>query len=198
LGRLILAVSACIALAAAAGCARDEGLAEGTYAAQHAGVRARVSIPIEEPRSIGTYRAEVEWPDGTREQIQAERDGMVSNVWLVDLDSNGDQELVVAMSSAGSGAYGSVHVYERRNSSFGRLGLAPLSDDQRVGYMGHDVFSIEAGCLLRSYPVYLEGDPNSTPTGGEAVFWYSLADTAWVTGTQHLQDDPGVDAATPN
>ncbi len=198
MGRLILTVFACIALAVATGCARDEGLAEGTHVAQHAGVRARVSIPIEEPRSIGTYRAEVEWPDGTRDLIQAERDGMVSNVWLVDLDSNGDQELVVVMSSAGSGAYGSVHVYERRDSSFGRLGLASLSDEQRVGYMGHDVFFIEAGCLFRSYPVYLEGDPNSTPTGGEDVFWYSLADTVWVTGTRDLQDSSGVDAAKPN
>jgi hypothetical protein len=113
-------------------------------------------------------------------RAEAERDGMVAGVWLADLTDDRAPELVVAMSSAGSGTYGSIHVYGRRNGGLDRLQVATLADDQTSGYMGHDVFSIDGGRLYRSYPVYEEGDSNAAATGGKARFWYSFPECRWV------------------
>lgn len=170
---------ACVVAAGTAGCGRDEDLAEAVYVVEDAGVSARVWIPVNEPRSIGTYRAEVFWPGGVKDRVEAERGGMIGGVWLADLVGDEQPELVVAVSSAGSGSYGEVHAYERRGVRLTRIPIMPLDDRHRAGYMGHDVFSVEDGRLLRSFPVYSEGDANAEPTGGNAAFWYSFADSAW-------------------
>jgi hypothetical protein len=176
----LVAVVALAALVAACGCARDDELAEAAYFAEWGAVTARVWIPVNEPRSIGTYRAEVTWPDGTVDRIGGERDGMIAGVWLADLENDGAPDLVVALTSAGSGSYGSVHVYRHRGSAFISIPVSDLSDAQKVGYMGHDAFSVEGGRLDREFPRYLEGDPNASPSGGRVRLRYSFADSAWM------------------
>ena len=166
-------------LAAAVG-GSDAELAEATYYAEEAGVRAKVWIPVDEARSIGTYRAEITWPGGRTDHIQGQRDGMVTGVWVVDMKDDGEPELVVAMSSSGSGSYGSVHVHERQDDALTQVELPELGGAQRTGYVGHDVFSVESGRLYRKFPRYEEGDPNAAPPGGTAFFWYSPEADAWV------------------
>jgi len=181
MGRRALAAGWCVALlASVCGCGGDEDLAEAIYTAGHGDASVRVWIPINEPRSTGTYRADVEWGDGVTDRVEQERDGMIAGVWMEDLAGDGQPELVVATSSAGSGTYGVVRVYGRTGSGLDVLGLAPLSEAQRTGYMGHDVFSVEGGRLVRTHPTYVEGDPNSSPSGVTAAFHYSFADSAWV------------------
>jgi hypothetical protein len=87
---------------------------------------------------------------------------------------------VVAVSSAGSGTYGSVDVYARGGPGLERLRLSDLSDSQRAVYMGHDVFTVSGGVLFRRYPMYLDGDSNAAPSGGTAELRYSFADSVWV------------------
>ena len=111
--------------------------------------------------------------------------GAISDVTAVgermaDLGEDGSAELVIAMSSAGSGSYGSVHVYELHDGSCTAVALRGLSDEDNAGYMGHDVFSVEGSRLYRSHPVYLEGDPNAAPSGGTVRLWYSFSDREWV------------------
>ena len=178
--RLFVAI-ACVSIAGLlVSCSRDEDLAEAEYTVRSAGASARVWVPINEPRSIGTYRAELEWPDGGRDRVTGKRDGMITDVWLSDIEPDGTPELVVAMSSAGSGTYGSVHVCGRGHGELARVGLRALDDSQRSGYLGHDTFSLENGRLVRSFPRYEEGDSNATPSGQTLRLWYSFADSAWV------------------
>ncbi|HYW68334.1 MAG TPA: PliI family lysozyme inhibitor of I-type lysozyme [bacterium] len=180
MGRRALTAGWCIALlASVCGCGSDEDLAEAIYTAGHGDASVRVWIPINEPRSTGTYRAEVEWGDGVTDLIEEERDGMIAGVWMEDLVGDGQPELVVATASAGSGTYGAVRVYGRTESEPDVLRLAPLSEAQRIGYLGHDVFSVEGGRLGRSHPIYVENDTNASPSGGTAAFYYSFADSAW-------------------
>ena len=182
MGRRLLAAGWCIVLLASVwGCGSDDDLAEAIHAAGNGGASVRVWIPINEARSIGTYRAEVEWGDGVTDRTEAERDGMITGIWMEDLAGDGNPELVVATASAGSGTYGMVRVYERTESGLRPMDLASLSESQNVGYMGHDVFSVEGGRLGRSHPIFLDDDPNAAPSGGTAVFQYSFADSAWVT-----------------
>ena len=112
--------------------------------------------------------------------MEAARDGMVDGIWLTDLLGDASPELVVAVSSAGSGTYGTIHIYERGESGLERVSLPDLTESQRAGYMGHDVFAVEAGSLWRSFPVYVDGDANADPTGGVARFRYSFADSSWL------------------
>jgi hypothetical protein len=169
-----------VSILGALGCARDDDLVEISWFAQWNDVTARVWIPTDEPRSIGTYRAEVTWPDGVTDRIESERDGMIANVWLADLESDGAVDLVVALASAGSGSYGSVHVYRHQDDDFVSVPIAGL---EAAGYMGHDVFSVEGGRLYRTFPTYAEGDPNAAPTGGDVRLRYSFGENAWVAAT---------------
>ena len=59
------------------------------------------------------------------------------------------------------------------------LTFVPPDEDQRQGYMGHDVFTVTNGALTRSSPRYAEGDSNAEPTGGILNPVYSFADGAW-------------------
>jgi len=177
-GASLAAAVAVLVAALAVGCGRDDDLAEITFTAGADGAAASVWVPINEPRSAGTYRAEVDWGDAT-ERLEAARDGMLAGAWMEDLTSDGSPELVVALSSAGSGSYGAAHVYTRVDSGAKRLELAPLGEGQRVGYMGHDVFDVEDGVLLREFPIYLVEDTNASPGGGVARFRYSFEENAW-------------------
>jgi len=182
IARTIGLALALAALVAASGCGRDDELVEVAYFAEWEDVSARVWIPTDEPRSIGTYRAEVKWPGGTTDRIQAERDGMITGVWLADLESDGALDLVVALSSAGSGSYGSVHVYRHRNEDFVPV-VVPDLDAEQTGYMGHDVFTVEEGRLYRTFPRYVEGDPNAAPSGGQVRLRCSFDENAWIAET---------------
>jgi len=178
--RVFAAAVAVLLLGVLAGCSGDEDLAEAAYFAEHEGVMARVWIPLHEARSIGTYRAEIEWPGGAKARTESARDGMITGVWLADLELDGSAELVVATSTAGSGGYGSVDIYKLRDHDLQALELSPLDEEQRSGYMGHDTFSIEDGRLYRSYPRYRDEDVNAAPSGGSRRLSYSFADSAWV------------------
>ena len=173
---LALAVSAALLV----GCGSDEGLAEISYSVEGRGASARLWIPVNEARSIGTYRGVLRWDSGETTEITSEREGMVTGVWLEDLTGDENPELIVAMSSAGSGSYGGVDVYGKTSGGLDRLFLASLGADQREGYMGHDTFNVEDGTLVRSFPVYLADDPNAEPTGGTALWEYSFREGRWV------------------
>ncbi len=106
-----------------------------------------------------------------------EADGTVSNVEVADLNKDGSPEIYVFLTSAGSGAYGSLIAYSANHKkSLSEIYQLPLEDDKVnfKGYMGQDVFSISGDHLVRSFPVYRHGDSNAQPTGGTRVLEYKL------------------------
>jgi hypothetical protein len=141
---------------------------------------ARVTVPDGEARSIGTFVAAVTLPDGSTRIVEGERDGSVAGTWLCDLTGDGELELVVVTTSAGSGSYGAVSVFRQQAGGFVPVPVADLSASQTEGYMGHDEFAIREGRLVRSFPRYLEGDPNANPTGGTVRLAYSFASEEWI------------------
>ena len=105
------------------------------------------------------------------------------NAWLVDLENDGLLDLVVTITSAGSGSYGTVTMYQKRGNQFVSRPLAPLSPppnpDASKEYRGHDAFEVKDGHLFWSFPLYEANDSNANPTGGVARHRYSLADEKW-------------------
>jgi hypothetical protein len=176
---IVLTVVASLILCTISGCGSDDHLVESRHVVTRGGVTADVAVPVGESRSVGTYRVLVTTSDGRSQSFAAERDGMIGDVWLSDLDGDDGLELLVWMSSAGSGSYGSVHVYRADGGVYVPRHIAPLSEEQREGYMGHDLFQVRGGRLVRSFPTYAPGDPNAAPSGDTLSFAYSFADETW-------------------
>ena len=116
--------------------------------------------------------------------IKQEIDGSVLNAEVGDLNHDGSPEIYIYVTSAGSGAYGSLVAYSTNDKkSLSQIHLAPLEDDKKesVGYMGHDEFTLIEDMLARRFPVYLKDDPNCCPTGGTRQLQYKLVqgEAAW-------------------
>ena len=119
------------------------------------------------------------------ETISEELDGQAYGAELADLDSDGWPEVYVYVSSAGSGSYGSLVAYAVNNGkSMTPIYLPPLEQTPEAldGYMGHDEFAVVENRLVRRFPIYLEGDTNSAPSGGARQLQYRLepGEAGWV------------------
>jgi hypothetical protein len=160
-------------LAALAGCAAKHP-ADDPQA-----IEAQVELPLGEDASVGTYRLVVRDAQGAVQEITGERDGRLSDHWVADLTGDGVPEIVVWMTSAGSGSYGSLHVYQRIKGAFALRPLAAAPPDLLRGYLGHDTYEVASGELRRRFPLYDVGDPNARPSGATAALRYSFADERW-------------------
>jgi hypothetical protein len=101
----------------------------------------------------------------------------ISDVFIADIDSDGFDEIYIVTTSQGSGSYGKVMGFASNNDKSLSMIYFPdiqREDDMFKGYMGHDVFTIEGRKLIRTFPLYNEGDTNQKPTGGERKLIYGL------------------------
>lgn len=106
-------------------------------------------------------------------------DGNVTNAEIEDLNSDSSPEVLVYITSAGSGSYGSVVGYSVNNhKSMSEIYFPPIVDNPEIsdGYMGHDEFAIIETTFARRFPVYRKGDTNSNSTGGIRQVQYKLVD----------------------
>lgn len=151
----------------------------GAITLESAEIRAHVLVPENEPRSIGTYLVHIALPGGNQE-IREKRDGAITGAWLADLDGDGEVDLTVAMASAGSGSYPTIHFYHQEKQAFELRPLQDLTTAQRAGYMGHDTIDVVDGTLQRTFPKYSQNDPNSAPSGDSVTLRYSFTDGGWL------------------
>lgn len=109
--------------------------------------------------------------------VTLEVDGAVTGAEIADLNADGSPEIYVYVSSAGSGAYGSVAAWSaNKRKSLSEIYLPELAEDPEYseGYMGHDEFAVVEQYLVRRFPVYREGDSNAAPGGGTRQVQYIL------------------------
>jgi hypothetical protein len=118
----------------------------------------------------------------------------IKDVFVTDLDGNGFDEIYVITISAGSGSYGKVIGFaSNKDKSLSMVYFPEIhtGDENFVGYMGHDVFSIENKKLIRIFPIYWQKDSNDKPTGGVRKLIYGLkqGEASW-----HLQVESPINA----
>lgn len=109
--------------------------------------------------------------------VRAEVDGVITGAEVADLNADGSPEVYVYASSAGSGTYGSLAAWSsNRKKSLSVITLPELAEDpvNAKGYMGHDDFAVVEQYLVRSFPVYKDGDSNARPSGGTRQLQYKL------------------------
>jgi hypothetical protein len=129
--------------------------------------------------SINTLTIEPAGLEEDNRPAEHEIEGTVTNAEIEDLNSDGSPEILVYIQSAGSGSYGSVIGYSVNNKkSMSQIYLPDIMDnpEARIGYMGHDEFTIVETTFVRRFPIYKEGDTNSNPTGGTRQIQYKLVD----------------------
>ena len=101
----------------------------------------------------------------------------ITDIFLSDLDGNGFDEIYIITISAGSGSHGTVLGFaSNKDKSLSMINFPEIQkgDENFEGYMGHDTFKIEDQKLVRTFPIYNQGDTNQNPTGGTRKLVYGL------------------------
>ncbi len=86
-----------------------------------------------------------------------ERNGIITDVWNMDLDNDGNPELYIELLSKKN--VKDLNVYEYSNNSFNKISFPSLSSKMKKVYGGNDQYMIKNGELFRSFPIV-----NSTDT----------------------------------
>lgn len=126
--------------------------------------------------SMRTLTVLVAREDQQPTRIDEPIEGTVMNTTVTDLNQNKKPELLVFVNSGGTGSYGTVYGYEFEREYWGQLKMPELSPELQKDYMGHDKYEVVNNRLIRTFPIYLDTDPNCCPTGGQHTIVYKLDD----------------------
>ena len=113
----------------------------------------------------------------TTQKLSKPLQGTVSNIEVDDINTDGSPELMIYITSSGSGSYGTAIGFSgNNNKSMSEITIPRIVDNPKTnkGYMGHDEFALVEGTLVQRFPTYKEGDTNSKPTGGTRQIQYKL------------------------
>ena len=127
-------------------------------------------------RSLSTIEIRTKDFEHNYPEIYKDRDP-ISDVFVVDLDGNGFDEIYIITTSAGSGSYGTVLGFaSNKDKSLSVINSPRIQkgDENFKGYMGHDTFKIEDQKLVRTFHIYNKGDTNQHPTSGTRKLVYGL------------------------
>ncbi len=102
--------------------------------------------------------------------------GRLRKILVDDLNDDGFPDLLLCIYSGTNFETGNITgISSVANTSLVPAYFPDIYNDPklRIGYKGHDEFSTVVGTLLRSFPIYKEGDTD-TPTGGIRVIQYKI------------------------
>ncbi len=106
-------------------------------------------------------------------------DGTITNAEIEDLNSDGFPEVMIYITSYGSGSYGTLIGFSSNsNKSMSEVAFPTSIDNPKInkGYRGHDEFAIVETNVVQRFPIYYEDDTNSKPTGKMRQIQYKLKD----------------------
>lgn len=106
------------------------------------------------------------------------------NFFLIDMNKDSFDELVLTTEAQGSGSYGEAFIY---TTAFNRelipVGIPKITENDTKkgglfeGYQGHDTFGISPNkTLVQEFTTYTASDTNSTPTGPTKKIYYILSE----------------------
>jgi len=116
--------------------------------------------------------------DSTRAEyksINADLEGEITDVWNMDMDSDGNPEIFIQAKGQDKGSYLKMYVYEfTENGSQQKLSFPDLTSSTRRKYHGKDSVYVRDGELYREFPLYDEADTAAANPTGKKLLQYSL------------------------
>lgn len=107
--------------------------------------------------------------------VSGELDGRITDVWDMDLDSDGNPELYIQAKGKGEGSYMNLYVYEFNSSgSSQKIPFPELSSSLKKGYKGNDSVYVKEGKLMREFPLVSSEDTTAKSTAEIRKLEYSL------------------------
>ncbi|WP_316820685.1 hypothetical protein [Pedobacter gandavensis] len=100
-----------------------------------------------------------------------ERKGIITDVWNMDLDNDGNPEIYIELLSKKN--VHDLNVYEYAGGEFRKISFPPLSPSIKKNYAGGDKFIIKDGNLFRSVPV-LDDKDTTNKAGTVKMLQYRL------------------------
>lgn len=142
-----------------------------------------IDVPEGEPCGLGTFFLTIMPKKGDPQALKADRDGMLTDALVVELNGAAPLEIVVVAKGVDAAAYGSITIFESVDGKYVERRVARLSGDAAAGYAGRDTFIVKDGLIERDFPVYAPaaepgGDPQ--PTGEKKALRYDFAANSWI------------------
>lgn len=103
----------------------------------------------------------------------------IVQAWAEDLDSDGNFEVLLWTRAEGVESTGSLNVFEFDGRVLALRPSPGIPEAARAGWRGQDQFRIDAGAVVRDFPVYNPGDPRERPSGGHREIVYRFAGDSW-------------------
>jgi hypothetical protein len=106
--------------------------------------------------------------------FKADVDFLAGSAWTADLNGDGKPELAVASRSVNNNGRGTFDVYWLEGNVLQHAALS--KHEEGAGYQGQDSFRLNGSKIVRSFPVYRDGDPDNRPSGGTRTLQYTFRD----------------------
>lgn len=103
--------------------------------------------------------------------LSVERSGIITDVWNMDLDNDGNPELYIELLSKKN--VKDLNVYEYSSNSFNKISFPALGPKSKKYYAGSDKYTIKNGDLFRSFPVVNSTD-STLQNGTQKMLVYRL------------------------
>ncbi len=121
--------------------------------------------------------------------VKADVDYLAQSARSIDLTGDGMQELAVFSRTIGEIVTEVLDVYWLDGTTLRRSTVPDL--DEKSGYKGGDRFLLEGRLIVRSFPVYGDGDTAGKPTGGTRSLKYEFKKGEF---TPSAQTEKGADS----
>jgi hypothetical protein len=101
-------------------------------------------------------------------------DGAIVDVFNVDMDVDGNPELLIEAKAKDTIQYTSIYAYEFNDNNVNKLDFPKLTTTQKKGYRGEDNFYMKDARLIREFPIYDGNTSAAKPTGQKRVLEYNM------------------------
>lgn len=147
------------------------------------GTEISIDVPEEEPCGLGTMFLTIAPRKGDPQALKSDRDGMIVDAMLVELNGAPPLEIVVIEKGVDLAEYGSIAIFESIDGHYVERRVARLTGEVANGYAGRDTFVVKNGLIERDFPVYAPaaepgGEPQ--PTGEKRALRYDFAANSWI------------------